>query len=94
MEQGLAYFQLAELAARTASTERLVALGMQWLVSSGQAQVIKRDQSGYTLAPGGVVDIAQRASLQQDMHRAFREIHSFSQYLKRVDLDRLVDELS
>ncbi len=93
LAHGQSNFLLADLAAQTATTEKVAALGLQWLVSSGHARVIELDAAGYTLAAGGEVDIAQRAVLQKALQKEFLEIQSFSKYLQRVDLDQLVHEL-
>lgn len=93
-QHGQQHFRFEDLAARTATTDKITSLGLQWLASSGQIRVLERDQTGCTIAPGGAVDLNQRGSLENDLTQAFKEMHSFSLYLKRDVLEKLVDEIS
>lgn len=90
MESGTHKFDLASLAAETAVTERICALGLQWLGGSGRIRIVERDQSMFTLEEKGELNSSQKTSAQVDLQRAFQEISSFTQYLNRVELDKLV----
>jgi len=88
------YFDLTNMAIQTATTPELAALGLQWMASSGHFCIIEKSPSSYRLVSGGIVDDRQRARLQVELKRSFDELQSFSSYLMRVDLDRLLEDLA
>ena len=89
LKQGQQEFSLSKLAAATATTERICLLGIQWLTSSGRVRIIEHNQSNLLLDQHGIVDVRLQTAAQNDLKRAFQEIRSFTQYLKRVDLEFL-----
>ncbi len=88
------YYPLMDLAAQSATTETIAALGLQWLASSGYVSIIDQTPTSYRLLAGGVVDDGERQRLQEVLEQAFKEIRAFSGYLNITDLDKLIDDLA
>ena len=93
MAQNQFNFNYAALAAGTAATAELARLGIQWHSCVGNIRVIDESSLVVTLAPGGSVDKAALVNIEKTIASITREMQAFSTYLKRVDLDELIQSL-
>lgn len=88
------YYQLADLAISSATNTQIVALGLEWLASSGYLSIIERSSLHYRLVAGGTPDDAFRTQHQEALRQAFKELQSFANHLRKTDLDKLIDDLA
>ena len=87
------HYTLSDMAHKSATTVDMVALGLKWLASSGHISILEESPSSYHLVSGGVSDARLKEHLQKELKHSFAELHSFSNYLLHVDLQKLVNEL-
>lgn len=90
---GSTAFDLSSLAACTATSENFVELGVKWLASKGNIQIIEQTTSGYILALGGTPHPDAQKLIEQSLKHSFHEAQAFSQYLRRTDLLKITKEL-
>jgi len=81
------------MAHKSATTVDMVAVGLKWLASSGHITIREESPSSYRLVSGGAPDARLQDHLQEELKRSFAELHSFSNYLLHVDLQKLLNEL-
>jgi len=93
LQMGSTSFDLSSLAACTATSENIVELGVKWLASKGNVQIIEQTASGYILALGGTPHPDAQKMIEQSLKHSFQEMQSFSQYLGRTDLVKITEEL-
>lgn len=93
LQIGSTSFDLSSLAACTATSENIVELGVRWLASKGNIQIIEQTASGYILALGGTPRPDALKMIEQSLKHSFREMQAFSQYLRKTNLLKITEEL-